>query len=377
VALVEDLDPVDGSVRHPAILSTLDRAVKQPGRRYGAGVHVRALAPGRVNLIGDHTDYLGGLALPMAIDLGTTVEGERGGARVRLTSADVAGTVDLSLDDPLGDAPVGSWARYVAGVVAEVSPTEGLVGRVRSTVPVGSGLSSSAALEVAVALALGAAGSPVDLALLCQRAEQRSSGVPSGVMDQLASAGGVAGHALLIDFADLSRTEPVPVPDSAEIVVVHSGQERTLAGSAYAERRAQAEEAERRLGRRYRNLDVDEIDVLDDALLARRARHVITENGRVLACAAAFRAADLPRAGRLMSESHASLRDDYEVSTPVLDELVERLVTTPGVHGARLTGAGFGGCVVALTDPGALAPASFGARQWTVRPSPGAHLVTT
>jgi galactokinase len=327
---------------------------------------VRAFAPGRVNLIGDHTDYMGGLALPMAIDLGTTVTGDRGGDRVRVTSRQLDGTVDLSLDQPLDDAAPGTWGRYVAGVVAELDPPVGFTGEIASTVPVGSGLSSSAALEVAVALALGFDGPPLALAELCQRAEQRASGVPCGLMDQLASAAGVAGHALLVDFGEVTVT-PVPVPADASIVVVHSGEERGLAASAYAARRAQCEEAERVLGASLRAVDANAIAALDGEL-ARRAQHVVSENARVLAFAAALGDHDLDAAGRLMVESHASLRDDFEVSTPGLDALVERLCATPGVRGARLTGAGFGGCVVALADPGALDEG------WTVVPSAGARV---
>ncbi len=189
------------------------------------------MAPGRVNLIGDHTDYLGGLVLPMAIHLGTTVEGEPGGDTVTLTSADQTepAVVPLDVEDPTTVAP--GWARYVAGVVAEVRPATGFTGTVTTTLPIGGGLSSSAALEVAVALALGFDGPPLALEEACQRAEQRASGVPSGIMDQLASAAGVDGHALLIDCRSL-EVRPVAVPEDVEIVVVDSGEARTLVGSA-------------------------------------------------------------------------------------------------------------------------------------------------
>ena len=306
---------------------------------------MQAFAPGRVNLIGDHTDYAGGYVLPIAVDLGTSVELVGGGDHVELTSADEASPARVPLDvaDPSTIEP--AWARYVAGVVAVLRPTTGGQGSVTTTLPIGAGLSSSAALEVATALALGFEGTAVDLARACQEAEQRASGVPCGVMDQLASAAGVEGHALLIDCGSLDVT-PVPVPSDAEIVVVHSGQARTLAGSAYAQRRAELEAGE-----------------------PRRVRHVQSENERVLACASALRTGDLAGAGRLMVESHASLRHDFEVSTPALDALVERLFAVPGVHGARLTGAGFGGCVVALTDPGTLEEG------WVVRASDGARLL--
>jgi galactokinase len=327
---------------------------------------IRAHAPGRVNLIGDHTDYLGGLVLPMAIDLGTTVEGEAGGDTVVLRSADedAIAVVPVDIEGPATVEP--AWARYVAGVVAEVHPETGFEGTVMTTLPIGGGLSSSAALELAVALALGFEGTPRELARLGQRAEQRASGVPSGIMDQLASAAGVEGHALLIDCRSLDF-RPVPVPDDVDVVVVDSGQARTLVGSAYAERRAQAELAEAVIGP-LRDANTLDLKRLDDPVAMARARHVISENARVWAFAEALEGGWPEEAGALMTASHASLRDDYEVSTPTLDALVERLTATPGVYGARLTGAGFGGCVVALTEPGAL---TEGRR---VRPSAGARV---
>jgi galactokinase len=272
--------------------------------------------------------------------------------------------VPLGVEDPSTVAP--PWARYVAGVVAELAPTEGFTGEVATTLPVGGGLSSSAALEVAVALALGFDGTPVALARACQRAEQRASGVPSGIMDQLTSTAGVEGHALLIDCASLD-IRPVLLPSEAEVVVVDSGEPRALTGSPYAERRAQAEAAAAVVGP-LRAVSVDDLDRLEDDLVRRRARHVVSENARVSAFATALAAGDLPQAGRLMDASHASLRDDYAVSTPTLDGLVDRLRSVDGVHGARLTGAGFGGCVVALTEPGALTEG------WTVRAVAGASV---
>ena len=310
----------------------------------------RAVAPGRVNLIGDHTDYTGGFVLPMAVHLATTVELEPGGDLVRLTSELHAEPACVPLDVDAPDTVEPAWARYVAGVVAELRPATGGDGRVTTTLPVGAGLSSSAALEVAVALALGFEGDPVELARRCQRAEQRASGVPCGIMDQLASAAGVAGHALLIDCASETVT-PVPLPDAVEVVAVHSGVSRRLAGSAYAQRRSDCEQAAWLIGS-LRQASLADVAGLDDARLRRRARHVVTENQRVLAVVDALRGDDPVVAGELMVDSHASLRDDFEVSTPELDQLVEQLCATRGVYGARLTGAGFGGCVVALCEPG-------------------------
>jgi galactokinase len=345
---------------------------------------VKAYAPGRVNLIGEHTDYTGGLVLPMAIDLGTTVESTAvestavgstavGGAAspdgdVRLSSEaepDDA-VVPLTVTDPSSVEP--PWARYVAGVVFVLRPATGFAGSVRTTLPIGAGLSSSAALEVALALALGFDGTPVELARACQEAEQVASGVPCGVMDQLAAAAGVAGHALLIDCSTLT-VEPVPLPAGVEVVVVDSGVRRALAGSAYAQRRAECEAAAHALGIPLCEATPADVARLPDAVLRRRARHVVSENERVRALVGAFAAVDHTLMGVILNESHASLRDDFDVSTPELDALVARLTRTPGVIGARLTGAGFGGCAVALVH----ADAAVEGRR--VRPSAGAHVV--
>ena len=353
----------------PGCLPFLDCSVKKRPGTVGAvsiQTDVRAFAPGRVNLIGEHTDHTGGRCLPMAVAMGVTVTGRREGDRVLLSSAEVPGVADVALDvgDPTAVEP--AWARYVAGVVAELRPEVGFTGGLRSDVPVGAGMSSSAALEVAVALALGHAGAVEDLARACQAAEQRATGVPCGILDQLASAAGREGHAFVLDCHTLERTH-VPIPDSVEIRVVHSGQERTLAGSAYAERRAQCEAAESVIGP-LRLAAVGDVGSIDDPVLRRRARHVITENQRVLDAAESLRVGDAAVLGALLDEGHRSLRDDFEVSTPVVDATVERLRARAGVHGVRLMGGGFGGCVVAVTEPGALDEG------WHARPGPGAHL---
>ena len=322
--------------------------------------------PGRVNLIGDHTDYTGGLALPMAIDRWTLLTGRRSGRRVELTSDAEAGAVDLSL--PLANEPAQvqpSWGRFVAGVVAEMGPTVGLQGRVDTTIPVGAGLSSSAALGVAVALALGFEGSAVELAQLGRRAEHRATGVPTGIMDQLCIASARAGQATLLDCNSLDVTH-VPIPDEARIAVVFVAH-RTLDGSPYADRVAQCAAAEAVIGP-LRLANPHDVDRLDDPLLRRRARHVVTENARVLHFAEALRTGDLEAAGAQMRASHASLRHDYEVSTPQIDDVVDRLNSQPGVYGARLTGGGFGGCIVALCAPGTDVP-----NAWWVTPVAGAH----
>ncbi len=346
---------------------------------FADGQVLAAFAPGRVNLMGDHTDTTGGLALPMAVQLGTTVAGvvRADSHEVRLSSADQAEAAVVRRDVGEPSVLTPDWARYVAGVVAELRPRYGFEGSVTTTLPVGAGLSSSAALEVAVALVLGLEGSPLTVAQLCQLAEYAASGVPCGIMDQLAATAGVDGAALLMDCHSLEVT-PVPVPPEVEVVVVHSGQDRTLAGSGYAQRRRQCEQAQDAMGGLLRKAGVADLERIADPVLRRRARHVVTENQRVRDFAAALATVDPVAAGRLMAESHASLREDFEVSTPTVDALVERLASVPGVFGVRLTGGGFGGCVVALTQPGALASelATPGTRAWVVRPSAGAHLLS-
>jgi galactokinase len=327
------------------------------------------MAPGRVNLIGDHTDYTGGLVLPMAIDRWTVIEGRVGGDRVRLRSESEPEPADVALDvtDPAAVRP--SWARYVAGVVAEMNGrSRGIDGTVSTTVPVGAGLSSSAALEVAVGLAIGHTGSPLELAQLCQRAERRASGVPSGIMDQLVIAAGVEGHATLIDCHELTVT-PVAVPPDVDIVVVY-GHHRTLDGSEYATRTRECAAAEALIGP-LRLAGPSDVDAIADPTVRARARHVVTENERVREFVAAVRAHDVTAAGRVMIASHISLRDDFATSTNRMDELVDHLVATRGVYGARMTGGGFGGCVVALTEPGTLTEG------WVVEPVAGASMTET
>ena len=329
-------------------------------------MNVHVFAPGRVNLIGDHTDYTGGLVMPMAIDRYTEIKGTRGGDRVRLTSYDEPDPVDLPLDvdDPQHAEP--AWAKYVAGVVAEMHPTEGFTGHVSTDIPIGAGLSSSHALQVAVAMALGHRGSIIELAQLTQRAENRSSGVPTGIMDQLSIAAGVKGHALMIDCGALT-VQPVPVPDDLEVVVQFIAH-RTLVGSAYADRVAECAAAEALIGP-LRDATPAQARAIDDPVLRMRAMHVTAENQRVRDFAAALAAGDLVEAGRLVKDGHESLRLLYDTSTPVMDAAVERLNATPGVYGARMTGGGFGGCVVALTEPGVLT------QGWVVQAVDGARVV--
>lgn len=308
--------------------------------------------PGRVNLIGDHTDYTQGLVLPMILDVVTTITGDFTDDRVwHLVSDDepLPVTLSLPIDDPARIEP--RWGRYVAGVLHELAKTgvslRGFSGRVSTTIPIGSGLSSSAALEIAVAR-VATIDRPMPetvLAQLCRRAEHVASGVPCGIMDQLCIAAGQPGHATLIDCRDLT-IEHVSIP-SAITVDVEFIAPRTLAGSEYADRVAETSAVERIIGP-LRDASLESLTAIADETLRRRARHVISENQRVLDFVAALRRANWTEAGRLMTESHWSLRHDFETSNATMDAAVERTLRRPGVLGARMTGGGFGGCVVAL-----------------------------
>jgi galactokinase len=338
------------------------------------GVDVVARAPGRVNLIGDHTDYTGGLCFPIAIDLAVEVCGRRDRSRraVELESAGLPpAVVPLDVGDPGTLEP--EWARYVGGVVAELRPAAGFRGHVVSDLPTGSGLSSSAALEVACALALGADPTdPIALARLCQAAEHAARGVPTGLLDQLASICGVEGCGLRLDCRSLEIT-PVPLPsaDDAAWVVVWAGS-RSLGDSGYATRVAELAVAEGEIGP-LRDASLADVESIADRMIRARAHHVVSENARVDAFAAALTDGDLTGAGQLMIDSHRSLSGPFDCSTPEIDELCRTLGAIPGVHGVRMTGGGWGGCVVALTDPAALDVGRF-PRAWRVHPSRGASV---
>ena len=326
-------------------------------------------APGRVNLIGDHTDYTGGLVLPLAIDRYTTLEVTPQVSAIDLASANDTSPVHLALPvvDPESVSP--PWGRYVAGVAAELGTScQGFRGTVSTTLPLGSGLSSSAALEVAMALACGAPREPLAHAQLCQRAEHRATGVPCGIMDQLTSVAGVAGHALRIDCHTL-EVAPVAIPDSARIIVKFIAHRR-LASSAYGQRVVECATAERLIGP-LRSASLRDVDSIADDVIMRRARHVVRENERVRGAVDALQQGDLGRFGALMVESHASLHEDYEVSTPEMDDAVSAALSIPGVYGARLTGGGFGGCIVILA--GSDSPITVdGVTSWEVRAVNGA-----
>jgi len=319
----------------------------------------RFRAPGRVNLIGGQVDYHEGWVVSMAIDhdvdvLVTPRADGRVIARSRQPEYARDGQVDIAADGSDEARTIApKWGRGVGGVVrvlAELGrPAVGADLEIDSTLPIGAGLSSSAAFAVGVALALNdVAGfelARLDLALAAQRSEHAASGVPCGTQDPLSSVFGKAGHALLIDCRSL-EIEPLPLPESLRVVVVHSGVPRTLEGTPYAQRRAESIAVGTRLGlRALRDATLDQ--VRDEP----RGRHAVTEMARVRAFGDALRRNDIDALGPLMLESHASSRDNMEVSTPELDMLVECLMAA-GALGARLTGAGFGGCVVALVPAG-------------------------
>jgi galactokinase len=335
-------------------------------------------APGRVNLIGEHTDYSGGLVLPAAISLGVTISGIRS-EQIELRS-ELDGTAAIVAADGFSPKPTWGVTRFVAAVAQELHelgrPPVGVTGTIVSDVPVGAGLASSAALEVAIATALCAiadwqAPSLLELATACQRAELRAVGVACGILDQAASVLGQEGAAIYLDCQSLEH-EAVPLPEGIAIVVVDSGVRHRLEDSFYADRQRELDEALGALGgRRPAEVSVDEADELAfvaglDDLHRRRLRHVVSENERVRALVLAFRATpvDMTSIGAILRDGHASQRDDYETSTPELDRLVERAYEL-GAIGARLTGGGFGGSIVALVDSddaNEFAPAIGGSR---------------
>jgi len=364
------------------------------------GERSAAFAPGRVNLIGEHTDYNEGLALPFAIAEGVTVRAQAiAGERVSAHALDLSEDDEFDLAAP---APALGWRAFVRGTVAELAraghPLRAAEVLIGGDVPPGSGLSSSAALEVALCLALielgasatapdagvsrpGAGGgvSPpgarpaldrVELARVCARVENEWVGAHTGLLDQLASLCGEREHALYIDFRALS-VQPVPlVLGDWRLAVLDSGERHAHASSGYNRRREECAQACELLGvRSLRDADPELLAQLPEPL-RRRATHVLSENARVRAAVRALHAGDLPALGELLNASHASLRDDYEVSTPAVEQAVQRL-REAGASGARIVGGGFGGIVLGLFAPGVRPPAQARA----VQPSAGAHLL--
>jgi galactokinase len=352
-----------------------DDVRRQFDRTFGTGGRIHIVrAPGRVNLIGEHTDYNDGFVFPMAIepDVRIVCRG-RDDATVRLASTVFPGqVVEFSLQGRITPGEP-SWANYCKGIAAELIgagiPLVGMDALISNTLPVGGGLSSSAALEVATGQALltlaGLEMDPSRLALLAQKAEHEYAGVPVGIMDQTIVAGGRAGHAMLLDCRDLTK-QFIPLDGrEVQVVVVNSMVKHELTGGEYAERRRQCEAGVSYFRRHnpeiraLRDVSIPQVlaaeGALDDVVF-RRCRHVVTENARTLEAATKLGRRDYEEMGDLMLESHDSLRHDYEVSVPELDFLVEQSMTVRGVYGARMTGGGFGGCIVALAQPRAVEP---------------------
>ena len=385
------------------------QAAEQFREQFGRPPRWIAAAPGRVNLIGEHTDYNDGFVLPMAIDRYVIAAADRGtdgqppGGRgsFRVHSATMGETHAFEVTKN-GTPRTSDWTDYVRGVAVgclqaglESGSLDVLID---SNVPLGGGLSSSAALEVATATLIEAVSGQTldrrDKALLCQRAEHEYGGVPCGIMDQFSSVMGEADHLMLLDCRS-TVLEPVPLADSAlTVLIINTNVKHELVGGEYAERRRQCEEAAKALGvPSLRDATLESLerhrDVLDDVHY-RRARHVIGEIARTTRAADAIRAGDWPHVGRLMYESHQSLRDDYEVSCDELDllvELTEQIGEAGGVIGCRMTGGGFGGCAVSLVKAdeinsvartihdGYHRKTSIKPTIFVSRPARGAHLV--
>ena len=332
--------------------------VAQFTKRFGRPPRWVIRAPGRVNLIGEHTDYNDGFVLPLAIDRAVWIAlRPRNDRRVAVYSVDYNETREFSLDD-LKNEKAG-WIEYLKGTAWSLQDAglalTGWEGVLQGDVPLGAGLSSSAALEMATARALAAAGNldwnPAKMAKLGQRAENKWVGVNCGIMDQLISAAGREGHALLIDCRTLD-TQPVPFPPGVAVAVLDTSTRRGLVDSAYNERRSQCEAAARFFGvSALRDVTMEQFQQMTgglDDVTRRRALHVIGENDRTVQAAAAMRRGDAVETGRLMNESHRSLRDDFEVSSDALNAMVECASAHEACYGARMTGAGFGGCAMAL-----------------------------
>ena len=331
-------------------------------KRFGQPAELLVRAPGRVNLIGEHTDYNEGFVLPMAIDRAVWIAlRPRGDQRVLISSLQMEISGDFSLDDLQKGGR--DWYEYLKGVAWALSEggydIRGWEGVMSSDVPVGAGLSSSAAIEMAAARAFaqvaGFDWNPVRMAQAGRKAENSWMGVSSGIMDQMASAACQAGHALFLDCRSLDY-ENIPIPDSVAIVVLDTATRRGLVDSGYNERFKQCQTAAHHFGVKALR-DVSPQELLEkgqglDEVVYRRARHIVTEDQRVLDAIAAMRAGDMVKLGLLLDASHVSMRDDFEITNEALNVMVNIARRQPGCYGARMTGGGFGGCAVALVDAG-------------------------
>ncbi len=312
---------------------------------------MKTFAPGRVNLIGEHTDYNLGFVLPIAIDLGCEAIAEPSSEpTLTVHSRNRNETRSWPIAALASAKPSGDWTDYVVGVARLIPALQPVHLTVSSNVPTGAGLSSSAALEVSSALALGAQERGVELARLCRRAENEFAGVPCGIMDQYASVAGVAGAAILIDCRSL-ESRPVQLPPGVAIFAFNSMVKHDLGISAYSQRVQECAEASRFLAiASLREATLPAAESIPNPTVRRRARHIVTENQRVLDFVHACDRHDVPTLGNLFFASHQSMRDDYEISCPEIDFLVDTARHIPGILGARMTGGGFGGCTVNLVE---------------------------
>ena len=340
--------------------SILQKSSEAFQQRFGAVSSLIVRAPGRVNLIGEHTDYNDGFVLPMAIDRAVWIAlRPRDDDTIKVHSLDFDQSAAFSLG--LLRHESAGWVEYLKGVAWALQEAgyvlKGWEGVVTGDVPLGAGLSSSAALELAAARAFAAVSDlpweAETMARLCQRAENRWVGVNCGIMDQMISASGKDGHALLIDCRSL-ETKAVPLPPETAVVVLDTATRRGLVDSAYNERRAQCEAAAHHFRvKALRDVDLERFEAQSvglDEVTYRRARHVVAENDRTLLAVETMYNEDAVQLGKLMNASHASLRDDFQVSSSELDTMVSCALNEQGCYGARMTGAGFGGCVVALIE---------------------------
>jgi len=339
-------------------MKTREKVIQSFQKEFGSDPTLLTHSPGRVNIIGEHTDYNDGFVLPMALNFSTWIAlRPRGDQRVLVRALDKGEVLEFDLND--FEKGSGGWREYITGVAWALQDAghtlKGWEGVISGDVPIGAGLSSSAALELTLARAFALVSDlewdPAQMSLICQKAENQWVGINSGVMDQMISASGEEGFALMIDCRNLN-TKQVPLPKNTQLVILDTATRRGLVDSAYNERRAQCEAVVCHFDvKALRDINPEQLQEkagILDLTLYRRAQHVISENQRVLEAVKALNLGDAAGLGSLMNQSHASMRDDFEISREEMDQMVTIAQSQPGCYGARMTGGGFGGCAVAL-----------------------------
>jgi len=339
-------------------MKTREKVIQSFQKEFGSDPTLLTHSPGRVNIIGEHTDYNDGFVLPMALNFSTWIAlRPRGDQRVLVRALDKGEVLEFDLND--FEKGSGGWREYITGVAWALQDAghtlKGWEGVISGDVPIGAGLSSSAALELTLARAFALVSDlewdPAQMSLICQKAENQWVGINSGVMDQMISASGKEGFALMIDCRNLN-TKQVPLPKNTQLVILDTATRRGLVDSAYNERRAQCEAVVCHFDvKALRDINPEQLQEkagILDLTLYRRAQHVISENQRVLEAVKALNLGDAAGLGSLMNQSHASMRDDFEISREEMDQMVTIAQSQPGCYGARMTGGGFGGCAVAL-----------------------------